>query len=202
VLLVIATPLLLVAALWMSTNRRATVVQLSIGSALLLIVVRRVVLRSQDAIVAMPPQPAGRTAAQVVTDQLSAGLFELTTVLIVVGLVVAAIALVTGPYRWAVALRSGVSSMSRALWDAGARVAAGADTVGATAWVATHRQALQIGGALLVIGILLLVDVSWVWLWILLALLACWELALWRLPPDGASRPPPTSTPAAAGHDG
>jgi hypothetical protein len=197
-LLVIATPLLLIAAIWVSTNRRATILQLSIASALLLVVVRRVVLRFQDAIVAMPPQPEGRAAARAVSDQVSAGLFDLTAMLIVVALGIAVIALVTGPYRWAVALRSGVSSVSRAVWDAGSRVAAGTDTGGATTWVTAHRQELQIGGAVLVIAVLLLVNVSWVWFWILLALLACWELALWRL--AGESRPR-TSTPAAAGPD-
>jgi hypothetical protein len=198
-LLVIATPLLLVGAIWASTNRRATILQLSIGSALLLVVVRRVVLRFQDAIVAMPPQPDGRAAARAVTDQVGTGLFDLTAMLIVVALAIVVIALVTGPYRWAVALRGGVSSVSRAIWDAGARVTAGTDTSGAIGWVAAHRQALQIGGAVLVIAVLLLVDVSWVWFWALVAVLVCWELALWRLADD--SRPPPTST-AAAGHDG
>jgi hypothetical protein len=198
-LLLIATPLLLVGAIWASTNRRATVLQLAIGSALLLVVVRRVVLRFQDAIVAMPPQPQGRAAAQAVTEQLSVGLFDLTAVLIVAALTISAIALVTGPYGWAVALRSGVSSMSRAIWDAGARVATGGDTGGMTTWVTAHRQALQIGGAVLVIVVLLLANVSWVWFWVLLALLACWEVALWRLPDD--ARPPPTPTPATVGHD-
>lgn len=180
VLLVIATPLLLIGAIWLSTNRRATILQLSIGSALLLVVVRRVVLRFQEAIVAIPPSPEGRAAAEVVTDQLRSGLFDLTAALIVVGLIIAVVALLTGPYGWAVALRRGVASVGHAVWDAGGRMTT-ADTAGAALWIAAHRQALQIGGALLIVAVLLLVDLSWLWFWILLALLAGWELALWRL---------------------
>lgn len=198
VLLVIVTPVLLIAAIWLSTNRRATILQLSIGSVLLLVVVRRVVLRFQEAIVAMPPRPEGRTAAEVVTDQLRGGLFDLTATLVVVGLVIAVLALLTGPYGWAVALRRGVASVGRAVWDAGGRMTA-VDTAGAASWVVAHRQALQIGGALLVVAVLLVANVSWLWFWILLALLAGWELALWRLTDDPTS--PGASTPVAAGHD-
>lgn len=186
-LLVIATPLLLVAAVWLSRNRRATILQLSIGSVLLLVVVRRVVLRFQDAIVAMPPRPEGRAAAQAVTDQLRDTLFDATGIVIIVGLVVVVLALVTGPFRWAVALRRGIAGLGRGVWDATGRVTAGADADGVVRWVGEHRQALQIGGALLVIAVLLLVNVSWVWFLAIVTLLALWELALWRLGTDTES---------------
>jgi hypothetical protein len=186
-LLVIATPVLLVAAVWLSRHRRSTILQLSIGSVLLLVVVRRVTLRFQEAIVALPPRPEGRAAAQAVTDQLRDTLFNTTGAVIIVGLVVVALALVTGPYGWAVALRRGVAGLGRSGWDASGSLAAGADAEGAVGWITEHRQALQLGGALLVIVVLLLVDVSWPWFLVILTLLALWEFVLWRLGADGQS---------------
>jgi hypothetical protein len=183
VLLVVATPVLIIAALWLSHMRRRTIVQLTIGSVLLLVLVRRVVLRFQESIVAMPPRAEGQAAAQAVTDQLRAGLFDATAAVIIVALAVLLIALVTGPYRWAVALRGGVTHLGRVVWDASGRLTAagGGDQDGVVVWMTEHRQALQVGGALLVVVVLLAVDVSWGWFIAIIALLALWELALWRL---------------------
>jgi hypothetical protein len=194
VLLVIATPLLFAAAVWLSRNRRGTILQLTVGSVLLLVIVRRVALRFQEAIVAMPPRPEGRAAARAVTEQLRGGLFDVTGVVIAVVLAVLVIALLTGPYRWAVALRLGVARLGRGVWNAGGRMTTAADTRDVVGWVAEHRQALQIGGALLVVAVLLLFNVSWGWFLALVMLLAAWELALWRL---GAGSPPDTSPPSA-----
>lgn len=181
VVLVIVTPLLFAAAVWLSRNRRATILQLAVGSVLLLVLVRRVVLRFQETIVAMPPRPEGQAAAQVVTEQLRGGLFELTGALIAIALVVVAIALLTGPYRWAGALRRGVMQVGRGVWEAGGRLTTTSDDLGVVGWMTENRQALQLGGALLVVALLLVVDVSWAWFLAMIALLALWELALWRL---------------------
>ncbi len=50
-----------------------------------------------------------------------------------------------------------------------------------TQWTIEHRQALQIGGALVVAAVLLLVNVSCGWFLTLVALLAAGEVVLWRL---------------------
>ena len=190
VLLVIATPVLLVAAIWLSRNRRGTILQLTVGTVLLLVLVHRVVLRFQETIVAIPPRPEGQAAAQAVTDQLRGGLFDLTAAVIAVGLAIIVIALLTGPFRWAVALRRGVAHLGRSVWDAGGRLAPGPDTGGGVGWIAEHRQALQVGGALLVVAVLLIFDVSWGWFLAIIALLVCWELILWRLGPAGGDTTP------------
>ncbi len=180
-LLLIATPVLIAGAIWLSRNRRATIVQLSVGSVLLLVLVRRVLLRVQEDVVALPPLPAGRTAVQAVTDQLFGGLFDLAGVLIAIGLAIAAVAYVTGPYRSAVALRRGVVQAGRAVSDAGGRLAEGTDTSGAVQWIGEHGRALQVGGALFVVALLLLFEVSWGWFLALIVLLAAWEAVLWRI---------------------
>lgn len=195
-LLLIATPLLVAAAVWLSRNRRATVLQLSLGSVFLLVAVRRVTLRFEEAVVALPPRPEGRAAAQAVTDQLRDGLFDTTGAVIVVGLVIVVLALITGPYGWAVSLRRSVAGLGRAAWQAGGHMATGAGDVG---WIADHRQALQVAGALVVIAVLLLVDVSWAWFLVILALLVVWELVLWRLGSDTESARSPSMTAEAKG---
>jgi hypothetical protein len=197
VVLVVVTPLLIVAAIWLSHNRRGTILALTVGSVLLLVLVRRVVLRFQETIVAMPPRPEGQAAARAVTEQLRGGLFELTGIVIVVALAVFVVALLTGPYHWAVALRRGVTRLGRGVWDAGGRVTTAGDTRDVVGWASEHRQALQIGGALLVVALLLLFDVSWGWFLALLVLLVAWELALWRLggPAPTDPSPPPAPVP-------
>lgn len=187
VVLVIATPLLFVAAVSLSRSRRGTILQLAVGSVLLLVLVRRVVLRFEETIVAMPPQPEGRAAARAVTEQLRGGLFELTGVVIAVALLILVVAVLTGPYGWATALRRGIARLGRGVWDAGGRLTTTTDTPDVVGWVAERRQALQIGGALLLTAVLLLSNVSWGWFLTLVALLAAWELALWHL--AGASPP-------------
>lgn len=190
VVLVIAAPLLFTAAVWLSRNRRATILQLAVGSVLLLVLVRRVVLRFEETIVAMPPRPEGQAAARAVTEQLRGGLFEVTAVVIAVALVILVVALLTGPYSWAVALRRGVARLGRGVWNAGGRMTTAADTRDVVGWVAERRQALQIGGALMVAVVLLVSNVSWGWFLALVVVLGIWELALWRL---GGGSPPGTS---------
>lgn len=181
VALLIATPLLFIAALWLSTNRRTTLLQLSVGTVLLLVLVRRVVLRVLEDVVALPPLPAGRAATQVIVDRLSGGLFGLTAAVIAVGLGILVLALITGPYRWAVALRAGVGQLGRAVADAGARVSEGADVGGIVGWATERRDALRVGGVLLVVALLLLFEVPWGVFIAIVVLLAGWELLLWRL---------------------
>lgn len=188
VLLVVATPLLFAGGIWLSRNRRATILQLALGSVLLLVFVRRVVLRFEETILAMPPRPDGQAAAQALTEQLRGGLFELTAAVIAIALAMVVLTLVTGPYRGAVALRRGVARLGRGIWDAGGNLTTDTDARGVVDWVAAHRPALQVGGALFVVAVLLAADVPWGWFLALAALLACWEIALWRLG-DDAPRP-------------
>lgn len=106
------TPLLIIAALWLSRHRRRTLLQLATGSVLLLVVVRRLTMRATEAVVDLPPQAAGQRAARVVADQVLDGLYASTEALIIVGLVLIVIALLTGPYRWAVAGREPMNASS------------------------------------------------------------------------------------------
>ena len=104
-------------------------------------------------------------------------------------LVVMVIAVLCGPYRWAVALRSWVKRTWRGV--AGAR---GGDHRGVVVWMASHAAGLQLAGAVVAGILLLIVPVSWISFLIIGVLLAACEVYLQRIKP-----PPPDEAPPAPG---
>ena len=114
VLLLIITPLVFSAALWASTRRRRTLLQLTIAGMLGLIVLRRVTYWLQSDLTAHA-KPANQAALSVITGQVLHGLFTVTLWFLIGGLIVAALALLSGPYRWAVAFRSWVRRAAAAV---------------------------------------------------------------------------------------
>ena len=142
----LVTIALIALSLWLSVNRRRTVLQLAVGVSLLMIVERR----------SRPPRAkhAGQRRAQppgraTILGDLLHGFFVLTAWVLAVALVVLVIAVLCGPYRWAVAIRSWVKQAGHSI--AGAR---GGDRRGVVAWIASHAAGLQLAGAV-VAGILL-----------------------------------------------
>src|SRR5208282_687564 len=104
-ILPLVTIALIALTLWLSVNRRRTVLQLAAGVALLMIVERRVVLHEQSVLAGDAHNPQ---LAQTVLGDLLHGFFVLTAWVLGVALVVLVIAVLCGPYRWAVAFRSWV----------------------------------------------------------------------------------------------
>jgi hypothetical protein len=105
------------------------------------------------------------------------------------------IAVLSGPYRWAVALRSWVKRTWRSI--AGAR---GGDHRGVVAWMSAHAAGLQLAGAVVAGILLLIVSVSWISFLIIGVLLAAYEVCLQRIkpaPPDEAPLPPGPSDQAS-----
>src|SRR5215472_8634974 len=113
-LLLIITPLVFIAALWASTRRRRTLLQLMIAGMLGLIVLRRVTYWLQSDLIAHA-KPANQAALSVITGQVLHGLFTVTLWFLIGGLIVAVLALLSGPYRWAVAFRSWVRRAAAAV---------------------------------------------------------------------------------------
>ena len=106
------------------------------------------------------------------------GFFVLTGWVLAVALVVLVIAVLSGPYRWAVAFRSWVTRTIAA--------ARSGDRRGQViTWMASHAAGLQLAGA--AAGILLLiVSVSWLSFLIIGVLLAAYEIYLQRIKPAPA----------------
>jgi hypothetical protein len=192
--------LLAAGALWVSERRRRTLLQLCAGLVLGMVLLRRVGFRVPEDVAALARTPQGQHVAGLAAGNFAEPLTSFATWVLAGALLVAAVALVTGPYRWAVALRRNVVAM-------GARVfamtgsAAGDDAT--VAWVAHHRDLLLGAGLVATVLLLVLVDLSWWGLALLLAVLAAYVVVVWRtaarpdVPEDpGAGAPPPPSSPA------
>jgi hypothetical protein len=181
----LATIVLIALCLWLSVNRRRTLLQLAVGVSLLMIVERRVVLHEQSVLASAAHNPQ---LASIVLGDLLHGFFVLTAWVLGVALAVLVIAVLGGPYRWAAAIRSSVRRAGRSI--AGAR---GGGRRGALAWIGSHAAGFQLAGAVVAGILLLIVSVSWLSFLIVGVLLAAYEVGLQRLkqpPPDEASPTP------------
>jgi hypothetical protein len=189
--LTLVLPLITIAlialCLWLSVNRRRTLLQLAVGVSLLMIVERRVVLHEQSVLASAAHNPQ---VASIVLGDLLHGFFVLTAWVLGVALVVLVIAVLAGPYRWAAALRSSVRRAGRSI--AGAR---DGDRRGLLAWMGSHAAGFQLGGAVVAGILLLIVSVSWVSFLIVGVLLAAYEIGLQRIKPPASVEAPPTSGP-------
>jgi len=189
-ILPLVTIVLIALALWLSVNRRRTLLQLAVGVSLLMIVERRGVLHEQSVLANAAHNP--QVALSVLGDLLH-GFFVLTAWVLGVALVVLVIAVLCGPYRWAVAMRSWVKRTGRSI--AGAR--GGGRHGRVVTWMASHAAGLQLAGAVVAGILLLIVPVSWISFLIIAVLLAAYEVYLQRIkppPPDEAPPPPPPGT--------
>ena len=157
--------------LWLSKTRRRTLVQLLVGSSLLLIVLRRVVIYEQSA---LANDANNRQVAQIVLGDLLHGFFVLTAWLLAIALATLVVALVTGPYRWAVSLRRFVA----VAWHRGVEAASPERRARSLSWIRAHADALQLVGAVVAGVLLLIVSISWWSFLIIGALLAVYEVAL------------------------
>jgi hypothetical protein len=183
----LVTIVLIALSLWLSVNRRRTLLQLAVGVSLLMIVERRVTLHEQGALASSAHNPQ---VAQIVLGELLHGFFVLTAWVLGVALVVLVIAVLSGPYGWAVALRSWV----KRTWRSIAR-ARGGDHRGVVGWVASHAAGLQLAGAVVAGILLLIVSVSWLSFLIIGVVLAVYEVYLQRIKPPSADGTPPTPDP-------
>jgi hypothetical protein len=202
--LLILTPLLIIGAIWLSKRHRRTALQIAVGGVFGLVVIRRLTMYLEGKLEGAAKDQA---AAHALVSQVLHLFFDLTLILGIIGLVVAAVLLLTGPYRWARAMRS---------WIRRAAVAVGRFTVAVTRslvghsreaagrarddatieWIRRHKGALQIGGIAVAVILLWLVSLSPLALLIIGVLLAAYLLGLARIapheePPDDTRTPPP-----------
>ena len=180
---------LIATSLWLSMSRRRTLVQLLVGSSLLLIVLRRAVIYEQSA---LANDANNRQVALTVLGDLLHGSFILTAWLLIIAIGILVVALLTGPYRWAVSLRRFVARV----WRRGVEAASGERRARSLSWMRAHADALQLVGVVVAGVLLLIVSIS---LWSLLiigTLLAVYEVVL-----QWAKAHPPEEAPPEAGVD-
>jgi hypothetical protein len=178
VFLVILIPLLVAASLLVSTRRRRTLIQLVTGAAVGLVVIRRIAIIVRDDLFERVDTERF-PSVRVLTNELMDSLFRYTGILLAIVLLTALIALITGPYRWAVTARGWVRDGARGVAAAfsGERLP---DT-GRARWIRDHRDGLMLGGAIFAVALLLLFDLS-LWGFVIAGVvIALYELALSRL---------------------
>ena len=116
VLLLILTPVVAALALWVSRRRRRTLLQLSLGGVLGLVVIRRVVNWLTTTLTNTGP-PANKSARRAILTHLFHQYFSISRWLLLGLIAVVVVALVTGPYGWAASLRRVVSRYAREGWN-------------------------------------------------------------------------------------
>ena len=137
-ILPLVTIVLIALALGLSVNRRRTLLQLAVGVSLLMIVERRSVLHEQSVLANAAHNPQ---VASSVLDDLLHGFFTLTAWVLAVALVVLVIAVLCGPYRWAVAMRAWVKQTGHSI----ATARGGGRHGPAVTWIASHAAGLPAG---------------------------------------------------------
>ena len=180
VLLLILTPVVAALALWLSRRRRRTLLQLSAGGLLGLVVIRRVVIWLESAL-ENKGVPANKPARRAIFSHLFREYFSVSRWILVGLLLVFLIALVTGPYPWAVTLRAKVAHFGREGRNVLGAAYGHARDDATVAWVLSHLDLLRILGVALAVVLLLALSVSWIGFLIIVVLLAAYELWLHRL---------------------
>ncbi len=181
VLLVVLFVVLFVAAVWVSPRRRRTLVQLATSLGVVLVLERRLAIAGGNGIVD-GAKPENQAAARALIDQVLASLLRYTGWLLVIAAVVLLVALLSGPYPWAVRLRGWV----RDLWGAATGAVLGADRTRTATWAAAHRDSLMVVGAALFGLMLLVADLSLGWFLVLALILVAYEVLVYRI---GAAAP-------------
>jgi len=165
-----------VGALWASTRRRRTLVQLTTALAVVLVIERRFAIAAANRVVGAA-KPENRDAANAVVDQVLGTLLRFTGWLLVLAVGALLIALLSGRYPWAVRLRGWVRDVGAAVTGAVGR----GEGVPAGAWIGGHRDALMLGGAAVFVLVLLVANLSVGWFLLVALLLGAYELLVYRL---------------------
>jgi hypothetical protein len=185
VLIAALTIVAIFAALKVSRNRRRTLIQMSAGILVGLVIMRRLVMYLQDEVVGIA-RSENRGAARAIVEDLMRGFFSLTEVVIAAGLLIIALALLTGPYAWAMATRRRVAAIVSALTQSAGRLPR---DQGVASWVRVHRDALQLGGVIVGVLLLLVVDLSWGPFLVAVGLVLLYQLVVFRVGKDPAAEP-------------
>ncbi len=163
-------------ALWASPHRRRTLLQIATASLLILIVERRLAIwQSNSAVEKVVAE--NQAAAHAVVDRLLGSLLLYTAWFLAVLVVVLLVTLITGPYPWAVKVRG----WSVDMWRAAVTAVRGHETSETVTWVATHRDPLMVGGAIVAALLLFFGNLSLWWFLFFAIVIAAYELVVYRV---------------------
>ena len=171
---------LMALTLGVSPYRRRTLLQLAVGIALGVVLLRRIGLRLEDEVVDLA-KPDNQQAVGVVVGAFVDSLLDAIAWILASAALVAVVALLTGPYSWARALRRRTVSLVHALAAAVRSAVTQRPDEATVAWVVAHRELLQLSGIVLGIVMLLVVDLSWLGILLLALIIGGFELAVARI---------------------
>jgi hypothetical protein len=182
-------------ALWVSPHRRRTLLQLATAALAIVIIERRLAIWQTDNLVTKA-QAENQAAAHSVIDRVLGSLLMYTSWFLVIAVIVLVIALITGPYPWAVKLRGWTVDV----WRAGVTAVRGHESSDTVTWVAAHRDPLMVGGAVVAALLLFFGNLSLWWLALFLIVIGAYELIVYRVAEsEHAIDPTDPATPPAPG---
>lgn len=167
-----------IGALAASTRRRRTLLQLLGVAAVGAVLIRRICFLLQDEVNGLVKVDVNRSAANVVVRTFVEPLTNGAATVLWVIAIVALIAILTGPYRWVVSLRSSVVNLARA---ASGAVSDRANDDATLRWVARNVDALRIVGYALGALALWVFDLSWLTFFLIVVFVAAWQVVVARL---------------------
>jgi hypothetical protein len=180
-------------ALWVSQRRRRTLLQLTVGATLGLVLLRRVIFRLEAEVAELPPRPAGKEAAGLAAGNFLDPLVTFTQLALVGLVIVALVAVLTADYPWVVSLRRRVATVAASAFGA---VGRGATDDATVRWIAGHQELLQAAVGALVLVALWALDLSWFGVLVVLAVGAALALAVRRVHVPDAPGPEERLVPA------
>jgi len=143
-------------------------------------VARRLVIWSQNTLIETG-RPENKDARHAIVQQVLNGYFDVTRWLLIAAAVVIVVALVTGPYRWAVRSRTAVVQTSLAVVAAVRGRPRDVRSDHAVAWANAHFDALRFGAIAVAVLLIAVVNVNFVGFLLIAAALAAFEVGLSRL---------------------
>jgi hypothetical protein len=188
--------LLLAAAVWVAPRHRRMLAIAGFGTAAILLLSLGALAAGRSYYLGHLPQGSSPDAAAVVWDTLTRQFILRLQTVVVVGLVVALGAWVTGPGRLAQALRTGANRLI--IWSRAGAARLGWRPGPVDRWVAAHVVALRVGALILIVAVYALwtMPTGTVVIWLTVALLIL--VAVVEFLRRGADLP---VTPASAGAD-
>ena len=184
--LVILFVLAIAVALWVSPRRRRTILQLAVAVAVVTVIERRLGISSVEEVVDIA-KPENQAAVRAIAETLIGWFLDYTRTFLVLALLAVAVALLTGPYVWAVALRRGVADLARNAVHTDGSVEVG----GASTWVAEHRIPVMAAVGIVAVATFWLFDLSAGWALLVAIVAIALELVAWRVlrPPTEEATP-------------
>jgi hypothetical protein len=171
---VILTVLLGAGAILASVDRRRTVLQLGIATSVATFFVFTVLRVVSDDLADLVEEGDNRAAARAAAEIVGRGLRDRAWYLLVGGLVVAAVAYLVGPGRGAVWTRRGARTAANRIGEGTVTF----PTTPAGRWVRTNVDGMRVAGVVIAVLVLILLDVSWMHLFVVLILLGAYQVAL------------------------